>query len=159
MWFDKIRDFIFRPYRPALTVHICGLQKLLKKNTDTSIGNAADNTKNAGISEYTSLCTNQMPYHIFISGYQKYPSQLAPLALTDMTYLKSIFLCHSKTALRKLGCPASGSYYFQERRGRTERADRASKIFAFSNILHWKVKGDELVSERYREGKMASVHL
>ncbi len=53
-------------------------------------------------------------------------SQLAQLALTDITYLKSNFLCHSKTAIRKLGCDASGNYCFKsnedERREPTELA-------------------------------------
>ncbi len=51
---------------------------------------------------------------------------LAQLALTDITYLKSIFLCRFKTLLRKLHCAATGNYYFksdgEERRELTELA-------------------------------------
>ncbi len=53
-------------------------------------------TKNAGIgiSEYSSLYTNQTPYHVN-SSKKRYPaaSQSAQVALTAITYLKSVFLC------------------------------------------------------------------
>ncbi len=39
----------------------------------------------------------------FFSGKKRYPTtSQAQLALTDITNLKSIFLCHSETALRTL---------------------------------------------------------
>ncbi len=89
----------------------------------------------------STLCTNQIPCYLLAA--RKYPSifHLAQLALTDVLYLKSIFLA-ALTVLRKFCCAAIGNYYFHDRQRRTERPGRASKTSAFSNILHWNVKGD-----------------
>ncbi len=60
-----------------------------------------NNTKNAGIGKYASLCTNHTPCNSLVV--KRYPAafQLAQLALTDVAYLKSIFLCCSKTLFKR----------------------------------------------------------
>ncbi len=67
------------------------------------------------LSTSTPVCA-LISYHttLFMSGKRRYPatSELAQLVLTNITYMKSIFLCRSKTILRKLSCPASGNYFF-----------------------------------------------
>ncbi len=67
------------------------------------------------VSASTPVCA-PIRYHtaLLVGGKKRYPatSRLAQLALIDITYLKSVFLGHSKTELRKLHCPASGNYYF-----------------------------------------------
>ncbi len=69
--------------------------------------NAADNAKNTGIciGEYTSLCTSQIPCKLL--ALKPYPAlfQIAQLALTDVTYLKSVFLCSSTKVLRRFVVP------------------------------------------------------
>ncbi len=61
--------------------------------------NAADTTENAGIGigEYTSLCTNQTPYHVTYK-WRRDPttSQKPQLALTDITHLTSFFFATLK---------------------------------------------------------------
>ncbi len=63
------------------------------------------------VSEYTSLCTDLIPCDLLATKWYPAASQLALLALTDITYLKSI-LCGSETLHRKLHCAATGNYYF-----------------------------------------------
>ncbi len=74
--------------------------------------NDADTNENAGvyISEYASLCTNQVPCNLLDVKQYLATFQLAYLALTDVTYQKSSFLCHSKTVHRKLHCAAAVNY-------------------------------------------------
>ncbi len=83
--------------------------------------NAADTAEIAGmgISEYASLCTNQVPCYLW--AMKQYPAtfQSAQLALTDVTDLKSIVICHS-TVHGTLSCAATGNYYFWEWQRRTE---------------------------------------
>ncbi len=97
---------------------------------------------NAGIDLVECVCA-PIRYHttFFISGKKRYlaTSQLAKLALTDVTYLKSIFLCCSKTALTTV-LPLVTTIFKSNKE--EQRADRVSKISALSNILHWKVKRD-----------------
>ncbi len=65
--------------------------------------NAADSAKNtvSGISEYASLCTEQIPSNLLAVKQHSATFQSAQLALTDVTDLKSVFLCCSKTELKK----------------------------------------------------------
>ncbi len=74
---------------------------ILLSDTDKSMGKCCRYYRKCwyrnGIGEFTSLYTDQIPYHI-ISGKKRYPatSQLAQLALTDITYLKAIFFVTQK---------------------------------------------------------------
>ncbi len=76
--------------------------------------NAADTAKNAGvgIGEYASLCLNQISCNLLAAKWFLATLQLAQLAFTDVTYLKSVFLRCSKTVLRKLCHAATGNYCF-----------------------------------------------
>ncbi len=76
--------------------------------------NASDTAENAstGISKYAILCTDPIPRDLLAVKWFPSTSQLAQLALTVITYLKSIRLCRSKTAHRKLCCAATVSYFF-----------------------------------------------
>ncbi len=73
--------------------------------------NATDTAEKTGINEYANLCTNQIPCNL--EAAQRYPSTFKSfqLALTDLTSLKSVFLCRSKIALWKLQCAATDDYY------------------------------------------------
>ncbi len=61
--------------------------------------NVAHATEIAGVSigEYASLHASQIPYNLLAATQYPATFQLAPLALTDVTYLKSVFLCSSET--------------------------------------------------------------
>ncbi len=74
---------------------------------NTGDGKTSDSAENAGIGigEYASLSTNLKWYLA--------ASQLAQLALTDVTNLNSILLWHSKTVHRMLGFVATGKLTLQ----------------------------------------------
>ncbi len=75
----------------------------------------------------TPVCTNQIPYDSLSTKWYSATSQLAQLALTVVTYLKSTFLCCFQTELRKFRCAATATTIFRckEDKKREERADRA----------------------------------
>ncbi len=84
-----------------------------------------------------SLCTNQIPCNLL--AVKQYPAtlQLAQLALTDFTYLKSIFLCRSKTILKKFAVLLLATTILksdiEEREGSTELA-KCLQLALFSTL-------------------------
>ncbi len=87
--------------------------------------------------------SDTIPHYLFPVR-KKYPatSQLAHLALIDMTYLKSVFLCLSTTVLRSWAVLPLATTIFQSGKEEQREPTEMTEISAFSNILHWKVEGD-----------------
>ncbi len=90
-----------------------------------------------GIGKYTSQCTKQLPCSSLAAKLYPATFQLAQVALTDVTYLKSNFLCRSKTVLRKFAVLPLATTILRVMKKSGRKTDRASKMFVFSNILDW----------------------
>ncbi len=65
--------------------------------------NASNTAKNAGISisEYARLCSDPIPCNLYTTKWYPATCQLAQLPLTDVTYIKTVLLGHSKTVHSK----------------------------------------------------------
>ncbi len=102
------------------------------------------------VSASTPVCA-PIRYHttLFISGKKKYPatSQLAQLAQIDITYLKLIFLCRSKTVLRKLRCPAMATTIF--RSDKEERRELTELAKYLHSAIFYPGKYKEMCLDRY----------
>ncbi len=94
-------------------------------------GNAVDTAENAGISECTSLCTNQISCASLATKQHPATFQLAQLALTDVTYLKSVYLCRSKTVLEKSVLPLDTAIFKSD-----EEAERREPT-ELRNVCIW----------------------
>ncbi len=64
------------------------------------------------IDKYASLCTYSIPCDLLTAKQYPATSPLAQLALTDVTYLKTVILCLSKIVHRKKLCATTVNNYF-----------------------------------------------
>ncbi len=87
-----------------------------------------------GINEYARLCTSPIPCILLAAKWYPATSQLAQLALTDVTYMNSILLCSSKTAESCATQPLSNTMIKSDEE--EQSVHRARKISTFDNILH-----------------------